>query len=271
MIGQEGIQNHLINRMANGTLPHSMILVGPLGSGRKTLLSELFAGVYPEDNKINSIRTIIAMCYNVHDRTFIIPDANELSTAAQNALLKILEEYPNNNSFILTVEDTSQLLPTIVSRCEVFHMDRYTPDEIFNYYWTVGDMPNDAELVRELCETPGEVLKCISMCKGTIVTFYDYVRLVIDHIATVSGSNVFKVADRVELKSDQSDKYDLKLFWKAFIRGCYHKFLSKQLSPKQTVDAIRTTEKCIAQLRSKGINKQMLFDVWLLDIRKEWM
>ena len=165
----------------------------------------------------------------------------------------------------MTLEDENNTLDTIRSRGTVFHMDRYTPDEIFEYYWTVGDMPNDAELVREICETPGEVKKCIDMCKGTIQSFYDYVQLVVDNIAEVSLANAFKIPSKVALKED-AEGYDLRLFWKAFMKVCFE----TKIGYKNWGLAVEVTSNYLQKLGVKGINRQMLIDNWLLEIRELW-
>lgn len=265
MIGQRNLQSRIEQLIENDTFPRFSIFVGPKGSGKKTLLLEMFEGIYLEDNKVDSVRKMIEMVYKVGNRTFIMPDADTMSNAAKNALLKVIEECPNDNYFIMTLEDENNTLETIRSRGTVFHMDRYTPDEIFEYYWTVGEMPNDAELVREICETPGEVKRCIEMCSGTIQTFYDYVQLVVDNIAEVSLANAFKIPSKVALK-DGAEGYDLRLFWKAFMKITF----DTKVGYEDWGLAVMITSNYLQKLRVKGINKQMLMDNWVLEIRELW-
>jgi DNA polymerase III subunit delta' len=60
----------------------------------------------------------------------IIDSAQELTPAAQNALLKTLEEPPEHVVFILLAESLSPLLPTVLSRCSVYHMARLTAAQV---------------------------------------------------------------------------------------------------------------------------------------------
>ena len=279
MIGQRNLQSRIERLIKDRTFPRFSILVGPKGSGKKTLAHEIghmfnawrvssdYVDVYRlPDVKIDTVREIITQAYKrITTMVYIIPDADSMSNAAKNALLKVTEEPPNEAYFIMTLEDENNTLETIRSRGTVFHMDRYTPDEIFEYYWTVGEMPNDAELVREICETPGEVKRCIEMCSGTIQTFYDYVRLVVDNIAEVSLPNAFKIPSKVALKED-ADGYDLRLFWKAFMKIC----LQDNVVYGIKAEAVQITSKYLQKLRVKGINRQMLIDCWLMEIRELW-
>ena len=256
MIGQKQIQNDIRLLISKNKFPKFSILTGTYGSGKKTLISELFPSVIKlEDCKVDSVRKLIEMTYKLRNSVFLIADADNMSLTAQNAILKVAEECPNNNTIIMTLEDENNVLETIRSRATIFRMDRYTPDEIFEYYWTIGSMPNDAEIVRELCETPGEVLM---LDKAGIMLFYDYVQLVVDNIAEVSLANVFKVPSKVSLKVD-TEGYDLKLFWKAFQKICM----------KQHPEWVLITSKYLKKLKVRVINRQMLIDCWLLEIR-EW-
>lgn len=277
MIGQRNLQSRIEQLINNDSFPRFSILVGPKGSGKKTLAHQmacdLKALIYDCDVKIDAIRSMITDCYKLWEKTcYVIADADNMSNAAKNALLKVTEEPPNNAYFIMTLENENNTLDTIRSRGTVFHMDRYTPDEIFEYYWTVGNMPNDAERVRDICATPGEVKKCIEMCDGTIQSFYDYVQLVVDNIAEVSLANAFKIPGKVSLKED-AEGYDLRLFWKAVANVMLDNAKQRGNSEElvKYCDGYSVTSKYLQKLKTKGINRQMLIDNWLLEIRDLWM
>lgn len=265
MIGQKNLRCRLDDLLDNDIFPHCSLFIGPKGSGRKTLLNNMFHGsVYLENNSVESVRKMIEMAYKVSGRKFILPDIDTMSNTAKNAMLKVIEECPNDNYFIMTAEDENNVLDTIRSRAFIFHMDRYTPDEIFEYYWSLEGsnimphgMPNDAECVRELCETPGDVQTLVNM---GVQEFYDYVQLVVDNIAEVSIANAFKIANKVALK-DGAEGYDLRLFWKAFIKVCFD---------AKRYDWIDITSRYLQKLRIKGVNRQMLFDNWMLEVRELW-
>ena len=263
MIGQHQLQSRINQLIEENSFPRFSIFVGPKGSGKKTLLLEMFEGIYLEDNKVDSVRKMIEMVYRIGNRTFIMPDADTMSNAAKNALLKVIEECPNDNYFIMTLEDENNTLETIRSRGTVFHMDRYTPDEIEEYWRSrYTSIQDDPWIHKELCETPGDVDLLVKM--GTL-QFYDYVQLVVDNIAEVSLANAFKIPSKVALKED-AEGYDLRLFWKAFMNVCWER--SYEQDTKKYCDGIVITSRYLQKLRVKGINRSMLMDNWVLEIRK---
>ena len=275
MVGQAELQSRIEQLIENDTFPWFSIFVGPKGSGKKTLLLEMFEGIYLEDNKVDSVRKMIEIVYKVGNRTFIMPDADTMSVAAKNALLKVIEECPNDNYFIMTLEDENNTLETIRSRGTVFHMDRYTPDEIADYCSDTHFNEDDSNykkkenIIRELCETPGDVEV---LWNSNPLEFYDYVQLVAENIAEVSLSNAFKIPSKVALKED-AEGYDLRLFWKAFMGVLMHKSLTFDCEAEQIIqygNAVVVTSKYLQKLRVKGINRSMLMDNWILEIRELW-
>lgn len=216
------------------------------------------------------------MVYKMKNQIFIMPDVDNMSNAARNALLKVVEECPNNNSFIMTLEDENNTLETIRSRATIFHMDRYSSHELIQYiierFVPNPDANSEYRIHRlvDLCETPGDVNILASQ---DVDKFYDYVKLVVDNIAEVSTANAFKIPSKVALKDD-AEGYDLRLFWKAFMYICMCKAGEHNRTVEEILDygeAVRITGNCLQQLRIRGINKQMLIDTWVLEIRKAWM
>lgn len=278
MIGQKNLQAQIGYLIENNTFPRFSIIVGPSGSGKKTLAQkiscDLKALFYCCDIKVDAIRSMITDCYKLWEKTcYVIPDADNMSNAAKNALLKVTEEPPNNAYFIMTLEDENNTLETIKSRATVFHMDRYTPNEILEYSIPIFGMErldnSTRQIITDLCETPGDVN---TLNKYSISEFYDYVQLVADNIADVSLANAFKIPSKVALK-DTDDGYDLRLFWKAFMKICSNKmFCTDKYDISRDVEtfgnALIVTSKYLQKLRIKGINKQMLIDNWLIEIRE---
>lgn len=274
MIGQENLKRIVEEWIDNDLFPRFSIFVGPGGSGKKTLVREVIKsltdGMYVESGiRADDIREIIAQSYKVHSlAVYFIPDADKMSNAAKNALLKVIEEPPNNAYFIMTLEDEANTLPTILSRGIVFKMERYTPYELTDYALNkYSDVKGESwkDVAKSICETPGDV--DLLMSYG-VYPFYDYVQLVVDNIAEVSLANAFKISDKIALK-DKEEGYDLKLFWKAFIKVV----LEKAMNPIDPEDISRygevaiKTSKYLQRLRIAGINRGMLFDNWILEIR----
>ena len=268
MIGQHNLQSRIGQLIEDNTFPRFSIFVGPNGSGKKTfvhevLIKEITDGLYEECGiKVDDVRNLIADAYKIHSlAVYFIPDADNMSNAAKNALLKVTEEPPNNAYFIMTLEDENNTLETIRSRATIFHMDRYAPDEIIEYVeQKYGDTSEGIEIITDICDTPGDVDTLVTM---GVKEFYDYVQLVVDNISEVSIANALKISEKIALK-DESDKYDLKLFWRAFQSAC----IDRAGDGIIYCEYAAITSEFMKKLRIKGINKQMLFDNWIFAIRE---
>lgn len=273
MIGQRDLVHRISEQISRNKFPRFTILIGESGSGKKTMALEIakqLNGISVISNtKVDFIREIIDMSYKVVDTTiYIIPDCDNMSSAAANALLKVTEEPPNNAYFILTCENADNLLNTIKSRGVTYMLEPYSYEDKCDYIDTLADRisDDDMEFMLAVATNPGDINKFKSM---DIKAFTDYVKLVIDNIAEVSGSNAFKIADKIALK-DEEDKYNLKLFWRAFSAICVDKMTTED-DPLKYARAVAITGDSLQQLVIKGINRTMLFDTWLLDIRSEWL
>lgn len=165
VIGNDRLIDAFAAMVREGRLPHAVILSGPEGSGRRTLAKELarllvctgtlrpcgvcaacrandnpdITVVTPEKNEItvSQVRDVRSAAFVVPNqsaaRVFIIPDAQQMNETAQNALLKVLEEPPQQVYFILTCEYQHQLLDTVVSRAVGFSMSLPERDEACEY------------------------------------------------------------------------------------------------------------------------------------------
>lgn len=264
MIGQQKLINDIYRIIDNNTFPRFCILAGAKGSGKRLLSAYISEKLNCEhyialtDVKIDTIRDIITQAYKITESTlYVIPDADGMSVAAKNSLLKITEEPPNKAYFIMTVCDINGMLDTIRSRAQIFMMEDYTPEQIAEYKVTnYGEA--DIDIFKNICTTPGEV---DILAKSGVAKFYDYVKLVVDNIVNVQLANAFKITSKVALK-DNDEGYDLQLFWKCFIAICKEDM-------ERYGEAILSTSYYLSQTRIKGINKSGLMDMWIMDMREK--
>ena len=94
--------------------------------------------------QIRELNQFLALSNHQHDglRVVLLCPAEALNLASANALLKMLEEPPQNTIFILVTHQPQRLLPTIISRCQVVDMPR--PDEKVATNWLVNQGIKDA-------------------------------------------------------------------------------------------------------------------------------
>lgn len=169
VVGQKHITSTLRNAIERGQLAHAYLFCGPRGVG-KTTCARIFAKaincLQPEageacnrcescrsfnegrslniheldaasNNSVEDIRTLIEQVrilpqggrYSV----FIIDEVHMLSTAAFNAFLKTLEEPPAHAVFILATTEKHKIIPTILSRCQIYDFNRIRVEDAVEY------------------------------------------------------------------------------------------------------------------------------------------
>jgi DNA polymerase-3 subunit delta' len=271
MIGQTVLRERINGQIERKKFPRFSILIGEKGSGKKTLAKEIAKNLgisaVMTETTVDNIRQVIDDCYKIIEPlVFILPDCDNMSSAAANALLKVTEEPPQRAYFILTCESIDNLLPTLKSRGVTYMLEPYSYEDKCDYLDNLEMSDEDMEFILGVSSTIGDVK---TMSEMNITEFKDYVELVIDNIAEVSVSNAFKIGDKIALK-DEEDKYNLKLFWKAFNAVCVDRMKQSDY-PVMYSNAIAITGDFAQQLHIRGINKQMLFDGWLLKIREAWV
>jgi DNA polymerase III delta prime subunit len=128
----------LQTRAQNGTLPHALLFEGSPSSLKEKFATELahflLKGVQTDLHHIQpdktghtmaAIRELIQEAYlppyEADCKVFLLEDADALSEICQNALLKTLEEPPQNTYLFLICERAISLLPTLLSRCTLLH------------------------------------------------------------------------------------------------------------------------------------------------------
>lgn len=178
VVGQEALTTTLKHAISNGKLAHAYLFCGPRGVG-KTTCARIFAknincmnphdgeacgecescksfdegrsfNIYELDaasnNSVDDIRSITEQVLIPPQigkyKVYIIDEVHMLSSSAFNAFLKTLEEPPSYAIFILATTEKHKLLPTILSRCQIYDFNRMEISDIVNHLKSVAEKEN---------------------------------------------------------------------------------------------------------------------------------
>jgi DNA polymerase-3 subunit gamma/tau len=192
IVGQEHVTNTLKNAILTQKIAQAYLFFGPRGVG-KTTCARVFAktinclnlqpngeacnecasckafnsntsfNIYELDaasnNSVEDIRQLIDQVRYPPQlgkyKVYIIDEVHMLSTAAFNAFLKTLEEPPPYAKFILATTEKNKVLPTILSRCQVFNFNRIKTEDITRYLEKIAVKENhqyELEALRIIAE-----------------------------------------------------------------------------------------------------------------------
>jgi DNA polymerase-3 subunit delta' len=228
----------LITEFATGGAVHAYLFTGPGGVGKRTLAMQCamallcageskpcFAcppcirflnGTHPDAKIISGeksigvdvIREAVRLTgehsYEGGHRVILIVRAEKMTAQAQNCLLKTLEEPPGDSVFLLTAEEASSLLPTVVSRCRVIPIPPWTQEEMEPVLQNSGA---PKERIEELCLFSGGSI-------GTALALYNdpmYGELRRKLMQTVfsmeSAKDIFPIGNAMREEKEQADGY----------------------------------------------------------------
>jgi len=175
VVGQLHITGTLRNALTNKKIPHALLFCGPRGVGKTTCAMILAKSINcmnpsPEMEPCGTCDSCVGFqtshSFNIHEldaasnnsvegirdligqvrippqvgshSVYIIDEVHMLSAAAFNAFLKTLEEPPAHAVFILATTEKHKILPTILSRCQIFDFRRITVDDITGHLMKIA-------------------------------------------------------------------------------------------------------------------------------------
>ena len=238
VVGQEALTTTLKNAVATGKLAHAYLFCGPRGVG-KTTCARIFAKVIncsnlrpdgdacgecesckafaeqrslnifeldaASNNGVEHIKTLMEQTHIPPQvgkyKVFIIDEVHMLSSAAFNAFLKTLEEPPAHVVFILATTEKHKILPTILSRCQVYDFERMSVANIVSHLKNVAadqGVAYEEEALSLIAEKADGGMRdalsifdqCVSFCQGNIT----YAK-VLEDLNVVDADNYFNTID----------------------------------------------------------------------------
>ncbi len=238
VVGQSALTTTLKNAVRSGKLAHAYLFCGPRGVG-KTTCARIFAKAinceHPREdgeacNECESCKAFNEQrSYNIFEldaasnnsvenikalmdqtrippqvgkyKVFIIDEVHMLSTAAFNAFLKTLEEPPSHVIFILATTEKHKILPTILSRCQIYDFERMTVPNTIAHLKMVAEKEGikfeDQALAVIAEKADGGMRDALSIfdqaasfCQGDITY-----KKVIEDLNVLDSDNYFKTVD----------------------------------------------------------------------------
>ncbi len=163
VVGQQAITNTLLNAIEHNHLAQALLFTGPRGVG-KTTCARILAKMINHDgtqkpdedfafnifeldaasnNSVDDIRNLIDQVRIPPQvgkyKVYIIDEVHMLSASAFNAFLKTLEEPPKHAIFILATTEKHKIIPTILSRCQIFDFKRITVKDARHYLGYIAE------------------------------------------------------------------------------------------------------------------------------------
>ncbi len=238
VVGQGALTTTLKNAVKSGKLAHAYLFCGPRGVG-KTTCARIFAKAINCENPTaegeacnecesckafneqrsynifeldaasnNSVENIKALMEQTRIppqvgryKVFIIDEVHMLSTAAFNAFLKTLEEPPAHVIFILATTEKHKILPTILSRCQIYDFERMTVQNTINHLKNVAQKEGitvEDEALNVIAEKADGGMRdalsifdqAASFCQGNITY-----QKVIEDLNVLDSDNYFRIID----------------------------------------------------------------------------
>lgn len=238
VVGQNALTTTLRNAVKSGKLAHAYLFCGPRGVG-KTTCARIFAKAinclnptadgeacgqcescraFSEQRSYNIFELDAASNNSVENikqimeqtrippqvgryKVFIIDEVHMLSTAAFNAFLKTLEEPPAHVIFILATTEKHKILPTILSRCQIYDFERMTVENTIAHLKHVADKEGikyEEEALGIIAEKADGGMRdalsifdqAASFCQGNITY-----QKVIEDLNELDADNYFRIVD----------------------------------------------------------------------------
>ena len=231
VVGQSAITATLKNAIKSNQLAQSYLFCGPRGVG-KTTCARIFA---KEVNQFNNDNQIDDFSFNIFEldaasnnsvddirnltdqvrvppqigkyKIYIIDEVHMLSTSAFNAFLKTLEEPPSHAKFILATTEKHKIIPTILSRCQIFDFKRVRVSDISAHLDFVAKSEGinaEKEALRLIAEKADGAIRDSLSLFDRLISFSDKkltYQNVIENLNILDHEYYFKITDAL-LKND---------------------------------------------------------------------
>lgn len=267
MIGQK-INLHLLDAFL--TFPRFLVIEGPKGSGRTTLVKECckHRGIFAIEcaGDVETIRNIVITSRTSEVDTCYILDSNDLTKEAANALLKTCEEAGPLVHIALKTSDLSNVLETLLSRCLLIRMEPYSTEEIIDFIKAMRDIygiqDEDFPYLMNTFTTPGDMRQLLLTPKRG-KELIDFAHKTINHIDEVSDANAAKIVNMMAFNKEP-DKYPVELFLTVIMRILSNETKFNPLTAARNRKLMINTSEALRKMMNNSLNKERIIYQWVL-------
>ncbi|MEE9372063.1 MAG: DNA polymerase III subunit gamma/tau [Saprospiraceae bacterium] len=261
VLGQEHVTSTLKNALISDKLAHAFLFCGPRGVGKTTCarilakvinmddpIAALKDGSYADhdldismnifeqdgasNNSVDNIRLLIDQVrvppQKGKYKVFIIDEVHMLSSSAFNAFLKTLEEPPPYAIFILATTEKHKILPTILSRCQIYDFKRIQPKSIVDLLGKIatkegisvneealyliaekadGAMRDALSIFDRIASASDNKIDYEQVVRNLNILDHDYFFKTVDHILTQDHTSLILLFDEVLKQGFEGDLY----------------------------------------------------------------
>ena len=258
MLFQERVIGIINDYISNRTLPHTLMLEGDYGCGKRTLSQYIAQKLNSELVDITdniSLQTLEEIELCVTPKVYYI-NSEDISVKEQNAILKFLEEPLKNAYIILTTVNKNLLLNTVVNRCVNISFDKYTYDQLKVFVEGEGN-----SIVLQYAQTPGQVKEFLN---HNIADMESFAKKVLTQVSIANYSNILKIPNNINFTKEQSNLFDFDVFRFILMNVANTLYKDKIISYK-LFDIVNEFNK---ECNIPRINKQYLFENFIIRLKQ---
>lgn len=319
VVGQQHVSNTLKNALQNDHLAHSFLFCGPRGVGKTTCARILAKTINCENitkdheacdecnscqafnknasfniteldaasnNSVEHIRTLIEQVrfqpQQGQYKVFIIDEVHMLSQSAFNAFLKTLEEPPSYAIFILATTEKHKIIPTILSRCQIFDFRRIQIPAIVEHLQDIcktekieadkdalhiiaqkadGALRDALSIFDRMVSFSGQKITYADVIENLNILDYDYFFKITDAMLTENLAVVMNTFDSIMMKGFDPD---------IFINGLAEHLRNLMVcKDEDTLNLLEVSDTLSAQYQQQALNTPVSFILTGLNLANE--
>lgn len=211
MKGQESLIKQIQTLIESNKMPHSILLAGPEGCGKKTLSRKIAGWMHLELHEIEDKISAESLEETLEKQAFMLYSINcsAQDIKAQNSLLKLLEEPRKNMFIVLRATSLLNVLNTVQNRCIKFTFSGYSKEVLREF---IADNIEAEDLLLNISDTPGDIIKMQNM---PLLSMHEFADKILNKMRGANYANSLNILNRIALKNEQN-LFDANTFARIF-------------------------------------------------------